>query len=147
MNKYTTAQRKAQNYLRTIKSNEHRIKLLESEIEMQQARLSLNGVAYGENVSKTLEGDVIEQGFVKLYELCDNLDTELVGYVEEREEAYKVLSNLTNPNFYAVLFYVYFQGMKFRELPYLLHASQRQIFNWHEQALSILYRYLPNNYK
>ncbi len=147
MNKYNSHQRKAQSYLRTVRLNERRIQVLESEIEMQQSRLTLNGVSNGENVSKTMEGDCAEQGFVKLYELCDTLDTELIGYVEEREQALKTLSYIENVNCFSVLYYVYFEALRFRDLAILLHTSERQIYNWHAQALSILYRYLPIEYR
>ncbi len=147
MNRYNSHQRKAQNYLRTVRLNERRIQVLESEIEMQQSRLTLNGVSNGENVSKTMEGDCQEQGFVKLYELCDTLDTDLIGYVEEREQALVTLSYIENANYYAVLYYVYFAAMRFRDLAIMLNVSERQIYNWHAQALSILYRFLPIEYR
>lgn len=147
MNKYTSHQKKAQSYLRNIRLNERRIQVLEAEIEMQQSRLTLNGVSGGENVSKTLEGDCHEQGFVKLYELCDTLNTDLIGYVEERNQALKALANIENANYYVVLYFVYFNGMRFKELSTLLHVSERQVFNWHARALSILYRYLPIEFR
>lgn len=147
MNKYNAHQRKAQNYLRSVRLNEQRIRVLESEIEMQQARLTLNGVSNGENVAKTMAGDCQEQGFIKLYDLCDSLDTDLIGYVEEREQALETLSYIENANYYSVLYYVYFAGLRFRDLTLMLNASERQIYNWHSQALSILYRYLPREYR
>lgn len=147
MAKYTTAQKRSQNYLRTVRLNERRIQVLEAEIELQQSRLTLNGVAGGENVKATMQGDSMEQGFTKLYELCDSLDTDLIGYVEEREEALNILKRLSNPNHYMLLYLRYFHGLTFNQIANIMNYTERNLFKLHLQALSALYHYLPVQYR
>ncbi len=146
-NKYTEPQKKAQKYLSSVRANERRIKTLEIEIQTQQTRLELNGVSEGENVAHSTAGDAMEQGFIQLYDYISKLDTELTNYIDERERALSLLGHISNEAIFSVLYYVYFQGYRFRELPYLLHASERQIYRWHNQGLSVLYRYLPQYLK
>ena len=75
--------KEAMRYFKGVLASERRIRCIEAEIERQQSRLALNGVEGGEQVSRTMEGDAMERGFVKLYDFCDALDTELIGYVED----------------------------------------------------------------
>lgn len=145
--KYTTAQKRSQRYLRSVRLAERRIQVLEAEIELQQSRLTLNGVAGGENVKATMQGDSAEQGFTKLYELCDSLDTDLIGYVEEREEALNVLKHLSNPNHYMILYLRYFQGLSFSQVANIMNYTERNVFKLHLQALSALHPYLPVQYR
>lgn len=146
-NKYTTAQKYSQRYLRSICLAERRIQIYEAEIELQQSRLALNGVKDGENVSATLAGDVQEQGFVKLYELCDKLDTELIGYVEERERGLDVINNLQDQMQYEVVYLRYFKGLRFAEIAKIIYKSESQVYEYHSRALSNLFRYIPREYK
>lgn len=146
-NKFTTAQKYSQRFLRSIRLAERRIQIYEAEIELQQSRLLLNGVSGGENVSSTLSGDAQEQGFVRLYELCDALDTDLIGYVEERDEGLRVISNLNDQNQYDVIYLRYFRGLTFTEISNIIYKSESQVYDYHAKALSNLYRFIPNEYK
>lgn len=133
----------AQTYFRGVLANERRIQYLESEIEKQQSRLTLNGIAGGETVRRTMEGDALEQGFMKLYELCDEMDTELIGYVEERERAREVLSHIADTKGYEVLYLRYFEGMKFKDIYRRIFVSEDYMYELHRTAMSELYPYLP----
>ena len=62
--------KQAQAYYRGVLANERRIRCLEAEIERQQSRLALNGVEGGESVNRTMEGDALERGYVRLYDYC-----------------------------------------------------------------------------
>lgn len=145
--RYTTAQKKSQQYLRSVRSNERRIAVLEDEIKLQQSRLTLNGVSFGEHVNATMARDTQEIGFTKLYDLCDSLDTELIGYVEEREEALNVIKSLVNPAHFEVIYRRYFQGFTFDQIALLMSYTERNVFKIHLRALSALYPHLPNQYK
>ena len=145
--KYTTAQKCSQRYLRTIRLAERKIQVLEAEIELQQSRLSLNGVEGGENVSQTLAGDAQEQGFVQLYELCETLDNELIRYTKDRDEGMKVLENLESPIYYELLYLRYFQGLRNPEISRIMYRSESQINEDHKRALSAIYRFIPREFK
>ena len=71
MPKKSPRYRASQAYCRGVLANERRIQYLEAEIEKQQSRLALNGVEGGESVSRTMEGDSLERGYERLYEMCD----------------------------------------------------------------------------
>lgn len=140
--------RQAQAYFRAVLANERRIRCLEAEIERQQSRLALNGVAGGEQVSRTMEGDALERGFVKLYDYCDALDTELAGYVEEREAALRTLGELPDGDMVEIIYLRYFEGLRFQAIHRLMavggrHMSERKMYSLHEQAMCRLWRYIP----
>ncbi|MEG0376377.1 MAG: hypothetical protein RR672_12160 [Raoultibacter sp.] len=139
-------------YYRTVLLNERRISCLEAEIERQQSRLSLNGVEGGEQVSKALSGDALEQGFVRLYDYCDAMDTELIGYVEQREAARRTLDSLTDGDMVQIVYLRYFEGLRFPAIHKLLTIggspmSERKMYSLHEQAMCILWRHIPEEYK
>lgn len=144
---YTTAQKRSQKFLRAVRLNERRIQVLESEIELQQSRLQLNGVAGGENVNKTMSGDSMEVGFTELYKFCDKLDTDLINYVEERDRALSVIKNLKDQGQYMVTYLRYFQGLSYNQIARILNYSDRTVYNLHKRALSAIFPYLPENYK
>ena len=146
MAKLTTAQRRSQEYLREVKLWERHIETLEVEIQKQQERLTLNGVAYGENVSQSMAGDALEEGFVKLYKFCEQLDTDLIGYVEKREQALDVIANLKNPNQYKVIYLRYFEGLNFNQISNIMYNANSTVFDYHKAALSNLYRFLPREF-
>lgn len=144
--------KQAQAYYRTVLINERRIACLEAEIERQQSRLSLNGVEYGESVSKTMEGDSLERGFVKLYDYCDALDTELMGYVDERAVARGTLNNLIDGDMVQIVYMRYFEGLRFPAIHKLLTLngspmSERKMYSLHEQAMCRLWRHIPAEFR
>lgn len=140
--------KEAMRYYRGVLANERRIRCIEAEIERQQSRLVLNGVEGGESVGRTMAGDAMEAGFVKLYDYCDALDTELIGYVEEREEARRTLDCLDDGDMVEVIYLRYFEGLRFPAILKLLNAdgrnmSERKMYSLHEQALCRLWRFIP----
>ena len=137
----------SQAYMRSVLANERRVHYLECEIEKQQSRLALNGVEGGESVSRTMAGDAFERGFVKLYELCDEMDTELIGYVEEREKARRVLSHIAGSKGYDALYLRYFEGMKFKDIYRRIYVSEDYMYELHRTALIELYPYVPAEYR
>lgn len=140
------AQKRAQKYLCDIKLAEKRVRNLEEEILLQQSRLVLNGVADGESVSKTLEGDAFEQGFTKLYDYCSDLDTELCGYIEDRDEAFRLIGKLSDDQ-REVIYLHYFCNMTFPEIAKKIGVSRSTAMRYHENALSNLYSKLPTQHK
>lgn len=138
----STSQKRAQKYLRGIKSAEKRVRNLEEEILLQQSRLVLNGVAGGESVSKTLHGDAFEEGFVRLYDYCSDLDTELCNYIEERDKAFHLIGKLPDDQ-REVLYLHYFCDMTFPDIAKRIGVSKRTVMRYHENALSNLYSKLP----
>ncbi|WP_139652772.1 hypothetical protein [Raoultibacter phocaeensis] len=136
-----------QAYLRSVLANERRIQYLECEIEKQQSRLALNGIEGGESVRRTMAGDALEQGFIKLYELCDSMDTELIGYVEEREKARAVLSHIAGSKGYEVLYLRYFEGMRFKDIYRRIFISEDYMYELHRTAMTELYPYMPAEFK
>ena len=147
MPKKSPRYRASQAYFRGVLANERRIQYLEAEIEKQQSRLALNGVEGGESVSRTMEGDSLERGYSRLYELCDALDTELIGYVEEREQARAVLDRIADSKAYEVLYLRYFEGYRFKDVQRMLYMSEATVFRVHEDALIKLYPHLPVEYR
>lgn len=147
MTKPTIHQKKSQRYLRHLRLNEQHIRVLESEIELQQSRLQLNGVAGGENVNASMSGKALEEGFTRLYELCDSLDSDLIGYVEEREEGLKAIHCLEDPDHFIVLYLRYFEALRFSSIANMLGISERTVFNIHKEALSDIYRYIPAQWR
>lgn len=140
--------REAMRYYSGVLANERRIRCLESEIERQQSRLALNGVDGGEQVSRTIAGDAMERGFVKLYDLIDDLKTELAGYVDERASAMRTLDDLPDGDMVEIVYLRYFEGMRFNAIHRLLTLdgrpmSERKMYSLHEQALCRLWRSIP----
>lgn len=136
-----------QGYFRGVLAYERQIQALESEIEVQQSRLFLNGVPGGEVVTKTTEGDSLEKGYILLRELCDRLDTELIGYTEEREKAFEVLGYLSDGPSFDVVYYRYFRGYSFKDIARLLEYSEDHIYDLHRRAMYKVYPYLPIEYR
>lgn len=144
--------KEAMRYYSGVLANERRVRCLEAEIERQQSRLALNGVEGGERVNRTMEGDAMEQGFVKLYDLCDALDTELAGYVEEREAAMRTLDELPDGDMVEIVYLRYFEGVRFKAIHKLLIAdgrpmSERKMYSLHERALCRLWHVIPREYR
>lgn len=144
--------KEAMRYFKGVLANERRIRCIEAEIERQQSRLALNGVEGGEQVGRTMEGDAMERGFVKLYDFCDALDTELIGYVEEREAARRTLDCLDDGDMVEVVYLRYFEGLRFPAILKLLNAggrnmSERKMYSLHEQALCRLWRVIPREHR
>ncbi len=147
MARFSAAQKRSQAYLRGIRLAERRIQILEAEIELQQSRLQLNGVSFGENVNQTMAGCAQEEGVVKLYKFCEELDSELIGYVEERDEGLNVIGHLSDNAQYDVLYLRYFQGFTFGHVANILSMSESTVFRIHRMALSALHPYLPCQYR
>ena len=147
MPKKSPRYRASQAYFRGVLANERRIQYLEAEIEKQQSRLSLNGVEGGESVSRTMEGDSLERGYERLYEMCDSMDTELIGYVEERRQARAVLDRIADSKAYEVMYLRYFEGYRFKDIQRMLYMSETTVFRIHEDALVKLYQHLPAEYR
>lgn len=144
--------KQAQAYYRGVLANERRIRCLEAEIERQQSRLALNGVEGGESVNRTMEGDALERGYVRLYDYCDALDTELAHYVDEREEAIRTLGNLIDSDMVEIIYLRYFEGLRFPAIHKLLTVdgrpmSERRMYSLHEQALCRLWRFIPAEFR
>jgi DNA-directed RNA polymerase specialized sigma24 family protein len=144
--KETRQYKTTQAYFRGVLSAERQIQFLEAEIEKQQSRLFLSGVDGGEVVSKTTEGDSLERGMSELYDYVDKLDTELIGYVEEREEAMKVLSNIAHTPAYEVVRYRYFEGYRYKDIARLMVYTEDYIYELHRTAMNDLYRFLPREH-
>lgn len=145
--KETRQYKTTQAYFRGVLSAERQIQFLEAEIEKQQSRLSLSGVDGGEVVSKTMEGDSIGEGFSLLYTTVDELDTELIGYIEEREEAREVLSNIADSPAYEVVRYRYFEGYRYRDISKLMGYGEDRIYQLHREAMEKLWHHLPREHK
>lgn len=144
--------KQAQAYYRGVLANERRIRCLEAEIERQQSRLALNGVEGGESVNRTMEGDAFERGYVRLYDYCDALDTELGHYVEHREQAMATLDNLIDGDMVEIIYMRYFEGLRFPAIHKILTIdgrpmSERRMYSLHEQALCRLWRFIPAEFR
>lgn len=150
--------KQARDYFKYVLSLDRRISSIEAEIERQQSRLALNGVEGGEHVSKTMEGDALERGFVKLYDYCDSLDTRLMGYVDERDYAFSLLDHLPDGEMIVVMSLRYFEGVKFPAIHKLLvldtkkggygmPMSERKMYSLHEQAMYRLWHHIPTEYR
>lgn len=144
--------KQAQSYFRGLLANERRIRCLEAEIERQQSRLTLNGVSGGESVSRTLEGDAMERGFVKLYDYCDALDTKLASCIDERERAMDSLLCLPDGDMVEIVYLRYFEGLSFPAIHLVLisdgrHMSERKMYSLHEQAMYRLWHSIPREFR
>ena len=132
--------KEAMRYFKGVLASERRIRCIEAEIERQQSRLALNGVEGGEQVSRTMEGDAMERGFVKLYDFC------------EREAARRTLDCLDDGDMVEVVYLRYFEGLRFPAILKLLNAggrnmSERKMYSLHEQALCRLWRVIPREHR
>lgn len=143
----------ALSYFKGVLANERRIQCFESEIGVQQSRLTLSGAEGGEVVNKTMEGDSMGEGFSRLYELCDSLDDELISYVGERERAIALLNELPNADMIDIVYRRYFMGMPFKDIHRMMvlerrdrgdssGISERSMYSLHEQAMYILYAHI-----
>lgn len=144
--------RQAQYYFRHVLSLDRRISSLEAEIERQQSRLALNGVEGGERVSRTMEGDSLERGFVNLYDYCDALDTRLIEYVDERDRAISTLDCLADGDMVQIVYLRYFEGVSFPAIHKMFAVgarpmSERKMYSLHEQAMCRLWHFIPPEYR
>ena len=120
---------RSERFFRSVLLNERRIQTYEDEIEMQQSRLALNGVAGGESVSKTLQGDAMERGFVDLYGMCDRLDSQLSDYVRLREQALRVMDRIESPYVYEAMYHRYFAGLRPNDIAKVMFVSRTTVYN------------------
>lgn len=138
----TRAYKVTQSYLRGVLASERKIQSLEAEIEKQKSRLDVMGVNFDE---KTFCGpsDAMGDGVIRLREYIEEMQTDLVAYTEERKQAAKVLANIAEKASFDVLWYRYFEGLRFREISKLMAYSEDHVYRLHREAICELHRYLP----
>lgn len=143
MAKETRSYKVAQAYFKNVLALERKIQFLEAEIEKQRARLDISGIDYSDIVNGSRKSDQMFEGICQLSDYIEELNTDLVGYVEERENARKVLDHISDTAAYEVLRYRYFEGYRFKDIVKVLGYSEPRLYELHREGIMKLFVHVP----
>lgn len=134
-------------YLKYVRALAHKVSFLQQEISYQRERLDVQGISYDIGSSHTVDSDVLPAGVIKLIELIDELNTDLVEYVEQQQIAMSVFDQLSNPLAAQAMRLYYLQEETWEEIAVELKYSYRQIIRIIKLATCEIYELMPEQWR
>lgn len=134
-------------YLKYVRALAHKVSFLQQEISYQRERLDVQGVSYDIGSAHAVDSDVLPAGVIKLIELIDELNTDLVEYVEQQQIAMSVFDQLSNPLAAQAMRLYYLHEETWEEIAVELKYSYRQIIRIIKLATCEIYELMPEQWR
>lgn len=138
----------AAKWLRHIRELKHDIARLEDDIEVQRSLALPSGIDYSmPSVSKSPSPDAIPNAVVRLEESIAQYTTELVGYLDEKQQARECISRLGDARYRAVLSLYYVNGHSWATVGEKVGYSEVHCKELRSEALPSVYEVMPREYR
>lgn len=127
----------AKEYLEQIRSNKVRIQMCRYEIEEMESLLGVHSPAL-DKVGATPRNSYVAdrtQLILKVSERKEELEKELIGYIEFEAAAKEKLKLLTNPKEVDVLFRRYFLGQSYTDMAQAMNYTDRALLYIHNAGI------------
>ena len=134
-------------YLSEVAASERRQEALKEAIERENAKRFLSGALPEERVSSSSDPDFIGEGFIRLQEMIDEMDTELIGYTDVADNMRKALFEIADRPCFDIIWQRYFIGLAWSDVAKATGYSERQCHNLHKEAIGLLYDNMPTEYR
>ena len=138
----------AAKWLRHIRELKHDIARLEDDIEVQRSLALPSGIDYSmPSVSKSPSPDAIPNAVVRLQDAIAEYATELVGYLDEKDEARMCIGMLDDARHRAVLSLYYVNGHSWVTVSKVMHYEVSWCKRLRNEALPLMYDHMPRQWR
>lgn len=138
----------AAKWLRHIRELKHDIARLEDDIEVQRSLALPSGIDYSRpNVATSPSRDAIPDAVARLEESIALYTTELVGYLDEKQQARECISRLGDARYRAVLSLYYVNGHSWTTVSDKVGYVVDYCMAIRNEALPYVYEVMPREYR
>ena len=138
----------AARWLRHVRELKHDISRLEDDIEVQRSLALPSGIDYSRTkVSTSPSADAIPNAVARLDDAIAQYTTELVGYLDERDEARACIGMLGDARHRAVLSLYYVNGHSWPTVSNIMHYEISWCMRIRDDALPLMYEHLPAQWR
>ena len=138
----------AAKWLRHIRELKHDIARLEDDIEVQRSLALPSGIDYSRpSVQTSTSQDAIPNAVIRLEESIAQYTTELVGYLDEKQQARECISRLGDARYRAVLSLYYVNGHSWATVGEKVGYSEVHCKELRSEALPSVYEVMPREYR
>ena len=138
----------AAKWLRHIRELKHDIARLEDDIEVQRSLALPSGIDYSRpSVQTSPSQDAIPNAVIRLEESIAQYTTELVGYLDEKQQARECISRLGDARYRAVLSLYYVNGHSWATVGEKVGYSEVHCKELRSEALPSVYEVMPREYR
>lgn len=135
-------------WLRHIRELKHDIARLEDDIEVQMSLALPRGIDYSvPKVAASPNRDAIPDAVARLEEAVAGYCTELVGYLDEKEQARDCINRLDDPRHRAVLSLYYVNGHSWATVGEKVGYSEVHCKELRSEALPSVYEVMPREWR
>lgn len=135
-------------WLRHIRELKHDIARLEDDIEVQRSLALPRGIDYSvPRVAASPSADAIPNAVARLEESIAQYTTELVGYLDEKEQARDCISRLGDARHRAVLGLYYVNGHSWATVGDKVGCSEARCREIRMEALPMVYEVMPREHR
>lgn len=138
----------AARWLRHVRELKHDISRLEDDIEVQRSLALPSGIDYSRTkVSTSPSADAIPNAVIRLEESIACYMTELVGYLDEKQEARDCIAKLSDARYRAVLSLYYINGHSWDGVGEKLGYDRDWCMELRRQSLPLVYDVMPREWR
>lgn len=138
----------AAKWLRHIRELKHDIARLEDDIEVQRSLALPSGIDYSRpSVQTSPSQDAIPNAVIRLEESIAQYTTELVGYLDEKQQARECISRLGDARYRAVLSLYYVNGHSWDSVSDRMGYDRDWCMELRRQSLPLVYDIMPREWR
>ena len=138
----------AAKWLRHIRELKHDIARLEDDIEVQRSIALPSGIDYSRpSVQTSPSQDAIPNAVIRLEESIAQYTTELVGYLDEKQQARECISRLGDARYRAVLSLYYINGHSWDGVSDKMGYDRDWCMELRRQSLPLVYDVMPREWR
>lgn len=138
----------AARWLRHVRDLKHDISRLEDDIEVQRSLALPSGIDYSRPVvSSSPSADAIPNAVARLEESVARYATELVGYLDEKEQARACIGMLDDARHRAVLSLYYVNAHSWLTVSKTMHYEVSWCRRLRDEALPLVHDVMPREWR
>lgn len=138
----------AARWLRHVRDLKHDISRLEDDIEVQRSLALPSGIDYSRPVvASSPSADAIPNAVARLEDAIAEYATELVGYLDEKEQARACIGLLDDARHRAVLSLYYVNGHSWLTVSKTMHYEVSWCRRLRDEALPLMYEKMPRQWR
>ena len=135
-------------WLRHIRELKHDIARLEDDIEVQRSLALPSGIDYSRpSVQTSPSQDAIPNAVIRLEESIAQYTTELVGYLDEKQQARECISRLGDARYRAVLSLYYINGHSWATVGDKVGYDVDYCMRLRNESLPTVYDVMPREWR
>lgn len=137
----------AEEYFKHIMQLELKSRISLAEIRQAREKLDIAGVRYDKIGQGSSTDSAIPDGIAYLYEVIEKVQSDMVGYSSEIEEAKEAIAKLDDSRYQGVLTSRYILAFPWRKVSRTLNYSEPHTLRLNYEALVAAYDYIPYEWK